>query len=181
MRGARLGFSSAASALGLAARVRFGFSSAVGLSAFGFWARFGRVFGFSSAVSTASVVSATSGFLRAARRGFDSAGASGAVVAASGVRASGSALPSGCASLIVMWHVRLRIRATRPRARARQRLSVGPAPMYAAETTISSPARPWFISAFATAEFRTFSRSRAASRVMNARIVRASGTVRPRI
>jgi hypothetical protein len=36
-------------------------------------------------------------------------------------------------------------------------------------------------SAFATAEESTFSTSRAASRVMNARIVRASGTVRPRI
>src|SRR5579875_2040555 len=31
-----------------------------------------------------------------------------------------------CASSIVMWQVRLRIRATRPRARARQRFSVGP-------------------------------------------------------
>ena len=30
------------------------------------------------------------------------------------------------ATLIVMWQVRLRMRATRPRARARQRFSVGP-------------------------------------------------------
>ena len=31
-----------------------------------------------------------------------------------------------CASSIVMWHVRLRIWLTRPRARGRQRFSVGP-------------------------------------------------------
>ena len=36
--------------------------------------------------------------------------------------------------MTVMWQVRLWIRATRPRARARQRFSVGPSSTYAAET-----------------------------------------------
>src|SRR5215212_8404343 len=82
-----------------------------------------------------------------------------------------------------MWHVRLWMRATRPRARARQRLIVGPSSMYAAETTRSSPLQFRFgcVSAFATAERRTFSISRAAARCVNASTVRASGTLRPRM
>ena len=82
---------------------------------------------------------------------------------------------------MVIWQVRFLIRATRPRARARQRLSVGPEPTVAVRTYSSSPSRPWLASAFATADVSTFSTSRAASRVMKARIVLASGTVRPRI
>ena len=45
----------------------------------------------------------------------------------------------------------------------------------------SSPSRPWADSAFATAERSTFSMSTAAAREVNARIVRASGTLRPRM
>src|SRR6059058_3447547 len=75
------------------------------------------------------------------------------------------------------------MRATRPRARARQRLIVGPSSIYAAETTRSSPDqfRFGFDSAFATAERSTFSISRAAARWVNASTVRASGTLRPRM
>ena len=52
-----------------------------------------------------------------------------------------------CASAVsptirVMWHVRFRIRLTRPRARARQRFIVGPSSTTAAWTTRSSPDRP---------------------------------------
>ncbi len=63
-----------------------------------------------------------------------------------------------------MWHVGLRIRAARPRARARQRFSTGPSSTKAAETMRSSPSRLWFASALATAERSTFSISRAAAR-----------------
>ena len=80
-----------------------------------------------------------------------------------------------------MWQVRFLIRATRPRARARQRFSVGPSSTTAAWTTRSSPTRPWFASAFATAEASTFSISRAAARCVNASTARASGTLRPRM
>src|SRR5439155_13263503 len=77
--------------------------------------------------------------------------------------------------------VRFRMRAARPRARARQRLSTGPSSTKAAFTTRSSPIRLWFASAFATAERSSFSTSRAAARSVNASTVRASGTVRPRM
>jgi hypothetical protein len=77
--------------------------------------------------------------------------------------------------------MRLRICAARPRARGRQRLIVGPSSTYTVFTTRSSPIRLWFASALATAERRSLSISRAAARSLNASIVRASGTVRPRM
>jgi hypothetical protein len=80
-----------------------------------------------------------------------------------------------------MWQVRFLIRATRPRARARQRFSVGPSSMTAVATTSVSPWRPWLASAFATADASTRSISRAAARGVNARTARASGTLRPRM
>ena len=92
-----------------------------------------------------------------------------------------AAPPSPSATLIVMWHVRFLMLDTRPRARGRQRLIVGPSSTYAAVMTRSSPESPWFASAFATAERSTFSTSRATARSEKARTVRASGTVRPRM
>src|SRR4029079_2859531 len=114
--------------------------------------------------------------------GFASLGAadstvSGALVACGRVRRGSST----AATTTVMWQVRFLIRFTRPRARARQRLSVGPSSAYASSTTSSSPSRPCADSALATAEASTRSISRAAARGVNASTVRASGTVRPRI
>src|SRR5262249_35580681 len=63
--------------------------------------------------STASGSSTTSG---------SSTGSGAAIAGTAGAVDTGTP----CASSMVMWHVRLRIRATRPRARARQRFSVGP-------------------------------------------------------
>ena len=82
-----------------------------------------------------------------------------------------------------MWHVRLKILPARPRARACQRFSVGPSSAYAVTTTRSSPfqCRSGRDSAFATAERSTFSTSFATARCEKARIVRASGTERPRM
>jgi len=82
-----------------------------------------------------------------------------------------------------MWQVRFMIRAYRPRARGRPRLSVGPSSANAVETRRSSPfqCRSGRDSAFAIAELSTFSTSRATARFENARIVSASGTERPRI
>src|SRR5207245_1490040 len=109
------------------------------------------------------------GFLVAGLRlGFSSTAAS-----AFGAGGGGAGAVGASTSRTVMWHVRLWIRATRPRARARQRFIVGPSSAYAAETTMSSgfrPARSTRDSAFATAEFSTFSTSRAIARCENARI-----------
>src|SRR5919201_183823 len=58
---------------------------------------------------------------------------------------------------------------------------IGPSSTYAAEITSRAPTIPGVASAFATAERSTFSTSRAAARGVNARIVRASGTLRPRM
>ena len=82
-----------------------------------------------------------------------------------------------------MWHERFMIGPTRPRARARWRFSVGPSSTYAVTMYRSSPfqCRSGRDSAFATAERSTFSTSSATARVENARIVRASGTERPRM
>jgi hypothetical protein len=96
------------------------------------------------------------------------------------LRGAGSEPPPIGASSIVMWQVRLRMRATRPRARGRQRFIVGPSSAYAAATKSSSPTRPWLASAFATAERSTFSMSFATARWVNASTVLASGTLRPR-
>src|ERR1700675_2984094 len=52
-----------------------------------------------------------------------------------------SVTPSRRVTLTVMWQVRLLMRDTRPRARARQRLIVGPSSTNAAETTSSSPSQ----------------------------------------
>src|SRR4029078_9127832 len=46
---------------------------------------------------------------------------------------------STAATTTVMWQVRFLIRFTRPRARARQRLSVGPSSAYVSSTTSSFP------------------------------------------
>jgi hypothetical protein len=86
--------------------MRFGFSSAFGssvvVSAFGSAAA-------DSGLGAAFSVVVASAFGLAARFGFD-----------------GASTISTWASVTVMWQVRFLIRATRPRARARQRLRVGP-------------------------------------------------------
>ena len=56
--------------------------------------------------------------------------------------------------MTVMWQVRLRMRVARPRARGRQRLSVGPSSAKQAETKSSSAGMPLLCSALATADSR---------------------------
>src|SRR5437868_234427 len=75
------------------------------------------------------------------------------------------------------------MRPTRPRARARWRFRVGPSSAKAVTITRSSPfqCRSGRDSAFATADRSTFSTSSATARFENARMVRASGTERPRM
>ena len=81
-----------------------------------------------------------------------------------------------------MWQVRLRMRATRPRARGapalQRRALVG---VRGCRRRARRRSRPWFASAFATAERSTFSMSRATARCVKASTVRASGTLRPRM
>jgi len=80
-----------------------------------------------------------------------------------------------------MWVVRFRIRMARPRARGCQRFMVTPSSAVAVAMTRSSAARPWFDSAFDTAERSTSSMSRETARGENVRIAVASATRLPRI
>ena len=56
--------------------------------------------------------------------------------------------------MIVMWQVRLRMRVARPRARGRQRFSVGPSSAKHAETNRASGSWPSLLVALATADAR---------------------------
>ena len=80
-----------------------------------------------------------------------------------------------------MWQVRLRIRFTRPRARGRQRLSVGPSSATAVRTNRSSTSWPLLFSALAIADASTLPASRAAALVWKARMVVASAADLPRM
>ena len=88
--------------------------------------------GFFSASGFVSAFAFGAAFRRGARFGFSSAGGSGARVTVAVVAGP---------SVIVMWHIRFRIWAARPRARGRQRLIVGPSSTYAVFTIRSSPIR----------------------------------------
>src|SRR5262245_45955662 len=78
------------------------------------------------------------------------------------------------------WLVLRSIRVARPRARARQRFSVGPSSTRMSAIRRSSATRSWFASAFAAADSINRDRSRAASLLENASSVRASSTGMPR-
>ena len=85
------------------------------------------------------------------------------------------------ATTTVMWHVRLRMRVARPRARGRKRRSVGPSSAKQASTNSSSASCSSLCTALATALARTLRMSLATSRVVNCRISSARRTSRPRI
>ncbi len=78
------------------------------------------------------------------------------------------------------WLVLRSIRVARPRARARQRFSVGPSSTRMSAIRRSSATSSWFASAFAAADSINRDRSRAASLLENASSVRASSTGMPR-
>ena len=85
------------------------------------------------------------------------------------------------ATTTVMWHVRLRMRVARPRARGRKRRSVGPSSAKQARTNSSSASCSSLCTALATALASTLRMSWATSRVVNCRISSARRTSRPRI
>src|SRR6476620_11246258 len=96
-------------------------SSGVSASASVSSAASGSIVSVSSTASGSSTASVSS----------TGAGSGGAIAGTAGAADVGAP----CASSIVRWHVRLRMRATRPRARARQRFSVGPSSAWAATIT----------------------------------------------
>ena len=72
-----------------------------------------------------------------------------------------------------MWLVRLSIRVARPRARARQRLIVGPSSTVICEMRMSSAMRSWLFSALAAAESSSLAMLRAAPRGSQSRMASA--------
>ena len=110
--------------------MRFGFSSAGAASALvsSVFLALERRFGFSSAGASAATSASALGVSACGSSGSGPTGI-GSCAGAAGtgtLRAAGSEPPPTGASSIVMWQVRLWMRATRPRARGRQRFIVGP-------------------------------------------------------
>ena len=81
---------------------------------------------------------------------------------------SASSRSSSGVSATLMWQVLFSMRVARPRARARQRFSVGPSSTWISVIRMSSATRSWLFSAFAAAESISFAMSRAAPRGENA-------------
>src|SRR5699024_4261182 len=76
---------------------------------------------------------------------------------------------------------RLLIGGAEPFARGRNRLRVGPSLAKASLTTNEARSKSKLFSAFATADFNTFSTSEAAPRGVNFKIANASATLLPRM
>ena len=81
----------------------------------------------------------------------------------------------------VMWHVRLRTRVARPRARGRNRFSVGPSSAKQATTFSSSGSWASLFWALATADASTLRTTMATSRSAKRSTSSAAPTSRPRI